>query len=69
MAMDRIWERLAKGTPLRVGELSKMTGYSDRTIREWAEEGKVDTVGLGTEKRYPVAAAKRLLESIGVLGK
>lgn len=60
-------ERLAKGTPLRVSELSKLSGYSDRTIRGWAEEGRVETVGVGSERRYPVAAAQRLLESIGVL--
>jgi len=69
MAMDRILERLAKGTPLRVGELSRMSGYSDEKLRGLAEEGRIATVSLGIEQRYPVAEAQRLLESIGVLGK
>lgn len=66
--MDRITKRLSEGAPpLRISELSELTGYDPRTLRKLFEAGVVRTVGLTEERRIPVAEARKLAVQLGVL--
>jgi hypothetical protein len=68
MGMDRITKRLSEGAPpLRISELSELTGYDPRTLRKLFEAGVVRTVGLTNERRVPVTEARRLARELGLL--
>lgn len=55
-------ERLAEGTPLRIGELARYIGYSRDQVRKWARTGAISTVCApgSTEQRVPTDEAERI---------
>lgn len=66
MGMDRVFERLRQGIAPRVGQLARVAGISDRTIRNRMEDGTFESIAIGTRERRPTAeSAIRLLESVG----
>lgn len=66
MGMDRVFERLRKGIAPRSGQLARVVGVSDRTIRNRMDDGTLESVPVGNRERRPTAAAAiRLLESVG----
>jgi hypothetical protein len=68
MGMDRLLERLREGAPpLRVHEVSAMTGYSPPVVRKLIDAGVIQAVGLTAERRVPVTEARRLLSDLGIL--
>lgn len=63
-------DRVAEGTPLRVGELARYIGYSYSQVRKWIEAGELQTVTppvSGAERRVPVDEAKRLAKALRLL--
>ena len=69
MAMDRLLERLRKGSgpPLRVSEFAEVTGYSLPTVRKLISSGTVETVGLTEERRIPICEAARVAKALRIL--
>jgi hypothetical protein len=69
MALDRILERLRKGSgpPLRLSEFADLIGYSPRTVRKLIEAGTIRTVGLTEEQRIPIREATRIARSLEIM--
>jgi excisionase family DNA binding protein len=65
------WDRLESGRPpLRVSELARLVGYSDRWIQKCLDAGALGYVqpgGAGRERRVPVSEATRLARDLRVL--
>lgn len=66
--MDRIAERLRLGQPLRVGELSNVTGWSVRQLQKLMEQGGIRFVQITpeSERRIPIDEARRIASEAGV---
>lgn len=68
MALDRVLDRIRKGQRIRTGMLASAAELSDRTLRNWAEEGRYQPVPCGRhEFRWPAEEAARLLEDVGAI--
>lgn len=68
MALERVLEQIRKGRRIRTGVLAAAAEVSDRTLRNWAEEGRYQPVPCGTrESRWPAEEAARLLEDVGAI--
>lgn len=68
MGMDRIAERLRLGQPLRVGELSDVTGWSVRTLQKLMEQGGIRYVQIApeSERRIPIDEVRRIASEAGI---
>jgi hypothetical protein len=63
-------ERIALGTPLRITELSRLTGYSREQIRQWIDAGTIRTVRAPTptgRRRIPTDEAERIGRALRLL--
>ncbi|MDQ2754200.1 MAG: helix-turn-helix domain-containing protein [Actinomycetota bacterium] len=51
------------GDLLRTGEVARLFQVSQRTVSEWARQGRIPSVQTpGGQRRYPAAALHRLLQ-------
>jgi excisionase family DNA binding protein len=64
-----VMERLAEGTPLRLGEFAKMIGYSREQVRKWVDAGQIETVRPieGAERRIPANEAERVCRDLRII--
>lgn len=71
MGMDRILERLRKGSgpPLRKAEFASVIGYSLPTLEKLIDAGVIKTVGLTEEQRIPISEAVRVARDLNILEK
>jgi hypothetical protein len=62
-------ERLALGTPLRLGELARYIGYSRDQVRKWARANAIVTVVApgSQEQRVPTDEAERIGKVLKIL--
>lgn len=70
MGLDRLLERLREGAPpLRMHEVSEMTGYSVPFVRKLIHAGALRSVRMagGVECRVPVLEARRVLVELEIL--
>lgn len=69
MAMDRLLERLRKGSgpPLRLHEFAEIIGYSVPTVRKLVDAKAIRSVGLTEERRIPVREAARIARDLEIL--
>lgn len=61
-------DRLKLGLPVRVGELSQLTGWGVRAIQKLVREGGIKSVQLapGGERRVPASEARRIVTEAGI---
>ena len=69
MAMDRLLDRLRKGTgpPLRLHEFAEIVGYSVPTVRKLIAANAIRCVGLTEERRIPIREAARIARDLEIL--
>lgn len=67
-------ERLAEGTPLRIGELALHLGYSREQVRKWIAANVIKTVSLPRgdgdirgERRIASKEAEKIGKALGLL--
>lgn len=72
MTRADIMERLEDGTPLRLGELATLLGYSREMVRKWADAGALKTVRAPVpraQRRVSAAEALRFARELGALSE